>query len=136
VVQMMRSDMDIFSREFTATSEPVEIVFIETYGGQSMASFVQSIRRPYEAETSQISQIAGVGTLKKPLSVSVNKDEGGYLVRCEELDITEAGANVPEALEAFCSFLREDLEHWRATDDANLTAEARALKHRYLDYVD
>lgn len=134
-MQMMRADADVFARECTATNEPAEFYILNSYGGESAASFVQSIQRPYEAASSQIAEIPGVGKLKKPLTILVERADGGYVVRCVDLDITEAGATLAEALEAFCSFFREDAQHWKGTDNSQITAEALVLKGWYQEYI-
>jgi inosine/xanthosine triphosphate pyrophosphatase family protein len=73
-----------------------------------------------------LSEIPGLGKLKKPLRIDVEEEDGGYLIHAEDLDITESGTTFVEALAAFSDFFREDAAYWKLVDDSTLTEEAKA----------
>jgi hypothetical protein len=83
----------------------------------------------------QLYDIPGIGRLRKPISITVERESGSVMVTAHDLDITESGITLDDALEAFFAFFREDLEYWKSTNDQLLTEDAKALKSRYLEYV-
>ena len=111
------------------------------FGGTSRAIEVVNSAIDFTAKTidstipSQIRDIPGVGRLRKPIAITVEKESGSVLVTAPDLDITESGMTLADALAAFFAFFQEDLEHWQSTEDQQLTEDALALKKRYLDYV-
>ena len=111
---------------FGGTSRVIEVV------NKAIDFTAQTIDSPVP---SQIQDIPGVGRLRKPIVITVEKEPGSVLVTAPDLDITESGMTLADALEAFFAFFQEDLEHWQSTEDQQLTEDALALKRRYLDYV-
>src|SRR5208283_2386096 len=51
---------------------------------------------------SQIDSVPGLGKLRKPIKVSVEKESGRcFFITAEDLDITESGSTLGEAIDAF-----------------------------------
>lgn len=119
--------------DYGGPNEPTQV---EIFTGRSSADRVQATEvPPFDVPSMNLSEIPGVGKLRKALRVDIEVEGGSYLLHAADLDITETGPTFAEALDAFCAFLREDAAHWRTADDSTLTAEALALKNRYKEYA-
>ncbi len=81
-----------------------------------------------------IDSIEGVDLLK-PIPVTICCEEEHYFVSNKDLDITEVGSTLDEALQQFKEFFTQDFQNWLEIDNRELTKKAKALKNRYLQFA-
>ena len=134
--------------ETSLESRPMAISSIVEKAGYSMTGYaidgpvagaisnaISGVYNVEPAPPTMLTNVPGVEPLRKPVKVVVEKTPDGVLIAAPDLDITESGTSLWEAISSFCDFFREDLEHWKKADDAILSEDAKELKRRFLEYV-
>jgi hypothetical protein len=74
--------------------------------------------------------------LRQLLPITIRHEGGYYFINNTELDITEGGSSLEQALSEFADFFLEDYMNWQKAKDSELTAKAAAIRHKYLDLVE
>jgi hypothetical protein len=95
-------------------------------------------RCDFEIEYSMPSSLSNVYNLKlrKPIPVTIRLENGYFFVSNTELEITEGGSSLEQALGEFTDFFLDDYLNWRNIKDSEITAKAARIKQAYLEFVE
>jgi len=74
--------------------------------------------------------------LRQLLPITIRHEGGYYFINNTELDITEGGPSLEQAMREFADFFLEDYLNWRKAKDSELTGKAAAIRRKYLDLVE